>query len=151
MVIDAARALVPRLAGVRWAVSGSAALARHGIDVEPRDLDIVTTAEGAREIARRLGGDAAFSRRGPIRGVLSRVVVEGVEVEILGDVQNLLADGSWSSPPRLDAVESADGIPVLPLGAVEAGYRDLGRDEKADLVAAHRHPGRPEPRGRTLR
>ena len=43
-----------RAVEVEWWLGGSAALAVRGADVVPRDVDVVTSAAGAEELARRL-------------------------------------------------------------------------------------------------
>jgi hypothetical protein len=51
---EALATLLDRAAGVDWWLGGSAALAVRGLAVAPRDLDLVTSAAGAEELARRL-------------------------------------------------------------------------------------------------
>ncbi len=75
-VLETVRA---RFAGTtfRWGVSGSVALALHGLEVECRDLDLLTTATGAPRVAALLGGDTLeplrFRSRGGLRGHIGRV------------------------------------------------------------------------------
>jgi hypothetical protein len=49
---DALETVVERAGEVDWWLTGSGALAVRGIAVAPRDLDLVTSAEGAEELAR---------------------------------------------------------------------------------------------------
>lgn len=53
---DALETVVDRAGDVDWWLTGSTALAVRGIRVAPRDVDLVTSAEGAEELARRLAG-----------------------------------------------------------------------------------------------
>jgi hypothetical protein len=51
---EALEALVVRADDVDWWLGGSGALAVRGVEVVPRDLDLVTSAAGAEVLARRL-------------------------------------------------------------------------------------------------
>jgi hypothetical protein len=52
---EALAVLLDRAGEVDWWLGGSAALAVRGVDVVPRDVDLVTSPAGAQELARRLG------------------------------------------------------------------------------------------------
>ena len=71
---DALELLLERLDGVRvdWWLTGSAALAVRGVDVAPRDLDLVTDDEGARLLAEGSCGRAR--RAAPTGGLVLPVV-----------------------------------------------------------------------------
>jgi Aminoglycoside-2''-adenylyltransferase len=96
-----------RLSGTRvsWATSGSAALALQGLPVSCADLDLATTARGAVAVEQALDGHViepvGYRARGAIRGHLGRVELAGIEVEVVGDIQNRLPDGTWTPPPHL--------------------------------------------------
>ena len=51
---EALTALLDRAAGVDWWLTGSAALAVRGVEVSPRDLDLVTDAAGAQRLGELL-------------------------------------------------------------------------------------------------
>jgi hypothetical protein len=140
--------IADRLQGsqVPWAVSGSVALVLQGVPVSCGDLDLVTTADGAIEVASRLNPEmteaVASTTRGSIRGQLGRARVGAVELEILGDVQNLVA-GSWTEPPCLQEavvrVPLGDReLPVIDLAHLRAAYLAMGRREKVALIDAAR-------------
>jgi hypothetical protein len=130
--------------GPRWAVSGSVALALHGLPVECRDLDVLTRAEYALLAASRIPGTTLeavrFRARERLRGHLGRIAVGGVDTEILGGVQNQLPDGSWTPPARLAAREivhiDVDGCRcnVLSLPALRAVYELMKRPETLALI-----------------
>jgi hypothetical protein len=126
-----------------WATSGSVALALQGIQVTCHDLDLVTSADGAPEVERLLASrvvePTSFQTRGRIRGHLGRIQLAGVEVEVLGDVQNLLPDGTWTEPPQLDLHVAhvpfgERTCPVLGLPYLREAYAALGRSEKVRLI-----------------
>lgn len=127
-------------------MGGSVALALHGIAVECADLDIITRAGQAAELASRLGG-VELASVGPrthdrVRGHLGRIRLEGVEVEILGGVENELSDGSWKkAPPIRETFEWVPldrhvACPVITLSAMRDAYVAMGRNEKVALIDA---------------
>ena len=137
--------LAGRLAGadVRWAVTGSTAFALHGVAVVPRDLDISTDRRGAYAL-ERLCVDQVLEPVRPcvserlrtLRGLLS---VEGVPVEIVGDIRRRLPSGGWGRPMdplRHAVVLKIDGlqVPVLTPMYLHRAYMHLGRAEKAALL-----------------
>jgi aminoglycoside-2''-adenylyltransferase len=128
---------------ILWAVSGSVALSLLGIEVDCRDLDVVTTGESAALVADLLGGTEiepiGFRSSAGLRGRVGRVRLEAIEIEILGDLENELPDGRWGKPPRLDCdVEliwvAGHNCPVMSLAALRRAYRAMGRAEKVKLI-----------------
>jgi len=51
---EALTALLERIEGVDWWLAGSAALAVRGVEVSPRDLDVITDAAGAERLGELL-------------------------------------------------------------------------------------------------
>lgn len=128
---------------VDWATSGSAALALQGVPVSCADLDLVTTGDGAAAVEQALAGHViepvGYRTRGAIRGHLGRVELAGVEVEVLGDIQNRLPDGTWTLPPRLNEHITHVSLnekrcPVLNLSYLRATYTAMGRTDKVRLI-----------------
>jgi hypothetical protein len=131
-------AVCDRLSGcdVVWAVSGSVGCAVQGAEVSCGDIDLVTTADGARRLPGLFGGEIVVpvtrTTRGPIRGLLGRLRVEGVAVDVLGEIQTRLPGGVWTAPPDLQADVAevqVDGrlVPVLALTYLRGVYAALGR------------------------
>lgn len=83
-----------------WAVSGSTALALHGLPVEPHDLDVITDAAGVSLLAKKFGGTPAsdYSGNGVSAALYLHRVLRGASVDVLGDVSHRRLDGSWSEP-----------------------------------------------------
>lgn len=136
-----------RLSGtpVEWATSGSAALALQGVPVSCADLDLATTADDAAAVEQALAGDViepvGYRTRGALRGHLGRVSLSGIEVEVLGDIQNRLPDGTWTPPPRLSEYITYVPLdekrcPVLSLSYLRAAYAAMGRTDKVRLIEA---------------
>jgi hypothetical protein len=91
---------------------------------------------------------ADFVRQAPYRkeylkfishyGVLE---VAGLEVELMGDIQHRLPDGSWS--PAIDVsiyrrwvTWEGRQVPVLDLAYEAQAYAEIGREAKAALIRA---------------
>jgi hypothetical protein len=138
-----------RLEGLEleWAVSGSVALVLQGVPTTCNDLDLLFTSWSVRIaeslLAREVDERVAPRRRIDIRGLLGRAQIEGVSVELLGDVQNALPDGGWSDPPRI--LEQRTWVafgerecPVVSLAVLEASYAERGRTEKVRLIRGAR-------------
>jgi len=128
-----------------WAVTGSVALALQGVPVGCRDLDIVTSGAGARQIerlfAQQVVDPVEFGSRDHIRGHLGRLRLREVDVEVLGDVQTLMPDGTWTVPPQLDQnviwLQLGERqCPVLRLTYLRDVYSAMGRSEKVLLIAS---------------
>jgi hypothetical protein len=77
---------------VIWAVTGSLSFALQGLPLEPHDIDIQTDTEGAYEIERRfssqMGRKVAFSSTKRMRSHFGALLIEGIVVEIMGDIQS---------------------------------------------------------------
>jgi hypothetical protein len=65
--------------------------------------------------------------------------IEGIPVEVMGDIQKRGADGSWEDPVDIGRYKpwvTVDGmnLPVLPLEYEYQPYLKLGRTEQADML-----------------
>ncbi len=130
-------------AGVDWVVTGSVGFALQGVPVSPDDLDIQTDEAGAYEIERLFSEfvvrKVAFSSAERIRSHFGVLSVDGVTVEVMGDIQKKCDDGSWDDPVDLDRhkrVVHVEGInvPVLSLEYECQAYKRLGRTDKAAML-----------------
>jgi hypothetical protein len=126
-----------------WALTGSLSLAIQGLPVVPRDVDVQTDRRGAYDIAHRFAANVIrpvrFSAADRIRSHFGAVLLDGITVEIMGDVEKRLADGTWEQAAdisRIRHVVEYDGIrvPLLRLEHECDAYRKLGRVERADLI-----------------
>jgi hypothetical protein len=139
---------LPNVQSGRWAVGGSAALALHGLPIDPRDLDLVADGAAATELIAGLGDtvlkDEAAWDRGDVRAARrAMAIVEGVEVEILVEVEAIAQGERVLGPPDLGDLDSVavDGrlVPVLPLGAMLQVLLAMGDTRRADLVKRYQH------------
>jgi hypothetical protein len=136
---------LPVVRGGRWAVGGSAALALHGLPVDPRDVDLLVDHVAAAELIyglrRAVVSDEARWDRGDVRAARRALaVVHGVEVEVLEGVEAVGPTGEVIvATPDLAHVDritvSGRRIPVLPLPAMQLMLDATGNRERAAMVA----------------
>ena len=128
---------------VNWAITGSLGFALQGVPVEPNDIDIQTDKRGAYEIEYHLSEFVTkrvkFSSTERIRSYFGELMIDGIKVEIMGDIQKSLEDGSWENPVDLEQhkrVVEVEGmqVPVLSLGYEYQAYLKLGRVDKAETL-----------------
>ena len=126
-----------------WAITGSLGFALQGVAVAVHDVDIQTDCKGAYEIERRLSAyivrPVAFSESGRIRSHFGALEMEGIKLEIMGDVQKKLPDGRWEEPVdvtihRRWLIWEAMRLPVLSLEYEYQAYLILGRMERAEML-----------------
>jgi hypothetical protein len=105
----------------RWAIMGSANLAIRGADIQPSDIDIITTSEAADKLASSIGDIAhlnfTLSGSETIQSYYGTTKVSGISIDIMADVKIFTKHGTWQ---RLDAWnKSIEYIPtetgLLPL------------------------------------
>ncbi|MBV9279530.1 MAG: hypothetical protein JOZ41_05575, partial [Chloroflexi bacterium] len=88
-----------------WAVSGSTGFALQGVPAEPRDIDLQSNEAGSYRIEELFSEyvlrPVRFSQAERIRSHFGALSIEGLEVEIMGDIQKRRDDGSWEGPPDL--------------------------------------------------
>lgn len=143
--LDVLRKICARLSDskVSWAVTGSLGMALRGVPVEVHDIDIQTDRPGAYEIEHRLSRfvtrKVAFSSAENIRSHLGALTINGMKVEIMGDVEKRHKDGSWEDPPNLERHKrtvEVEGmrIRVLSLPYEYQAYLTLGRTDKAEML-----------------
>jgi hypothetical protein len=128
---------------VNWVVTGSLGFALQGVPAEPNDIDIQTDKRGAYEIERYFSEfmtkRVTFSSTERIRSHFGELMIDGIKVEIMGDIQKPLKDGSWENPVDLEyhkRVVEVEGmkVPVLSLEYEYQAYMKLGRTEKAEML-----------------
>jgi hypothetical protein len=129
--------------GLNWVVCAGMNLALQGVPVSVHDIDLETDAAGAYEIERLfaecVASPVVFSSTDRIRSHFGALSIEGIIVEIIGDMEILSEDGRWERtaplPQQQLLVQVGDTqIPVLSLEYECEAYHKLGRHEKAELV-----------------
>lgn len=143
----ALRELVERLAGTDavWALTGSTSFSIQGMSVDAHDIDLQSDRAGVYAVERAFAGEVtrpvAFSATERIRSHFGALLIHGVKVELMGDIEKRLASGEWDRPPDLRGFRvmvEFDGlsIPVVPLGYESRAYKLLGRAERAREIEA---------------
>jgi hypothetical protein len=127
---------------LNWVVTGSVSFCLQGVPVSPNDIDIQTDEPGAYEMERIfrdfLVREVKFSSTDRIRSHFGALMVDGVQVEIMGAVQKYY-DGEWEDPIDIDrykkfvTLEDME-IPVLNLSYEAEAYRRFGRLEMAEKL-----------------
>ena len=128
---------------VNWVVTGSLGFALQGVPVQPHDIDIQTDKAGAYEI-ERLFSDVVirtvkFSATERIKSHFGALQIDGVQVEIMGDIQKKGADGVWEeivNPAHYRQMVEITGmlVPVLSLEYEYQAYLKFGRVERAKIL-----------------
>jgi len=128
---------------INWVVTGSLGMGLQGIPVQVHDIDIQTDEYGAYEIEHRLAEyvvqPVCYLVSERIRSHFGALEIDGIKVEIMGDIQKHLGDESWEEPVNVEQhmrwveVEGMR-IPVLSLEYEYQAYLKLGRSEKAEML-----------------
>ncbi len=128
---------------VNWVVTGSLGFALQGVPVQPNDIDIQTDKVGAYEIERRFSDviirKVKYSATERIKSHFGALQIDGIEVEIMGDIQKRGVDGVWEEivdPAHYrQMVEIAEMlVPVLSLEYEYQAYLKFGRTERAKML-----------------
>ncbi|CAG7658255.1 hypothetical protein PAECIP111802_06996 [Paenibacillus allorhizosphaerae] len=131
---------------INWALTGSTSFALQGLPYEPGDIDIQTDQQGAYEIESLfkdyLRRNVGFSSNGSIRSHFGELLINGISVEIIGDIEKLVGEDDWQQAPNLNEIKQFINvvnmnIPVLSLEYEAQAYRDLGREDKAATLFNH--------------
>ncbi|GGD62350.1 nucleotidyltransferase domain-containing protein [Paenibacillus nasutitermitis] len=130
-------------AKINWALTGSTSFALQRLQYEPNDIDIQTDQKGAYEIQslfkEHVKREVSFSTKNNIRSYFGELNIDGVSVEIIGDIQKF--DGTeWERTPNLHEIKHYINafnleLPVLTLEYEVEAYRRIGRVEKAEALA----------------
>ena len=128
---------------INWAVTGSCSLALQGVPVAVHDIDLRTTARDAYRIQcvfqPYLKRPVTFTTTERVRSHWGALEMNGIQVEIIGDMQHLLADGAWEPLVDLNSFKvdiEIDGVqlPVMSLPFLYDAYQLLGRADKVALL-----------------
>lgn len=126
-----------------WVVTGSLGFAVRGMDVVVHDIDVQSDREGAYRIEHLFQEfviePVRFSSTAAIRSHFGALLVSGIRVEIMGDIEKWTAGACWEPPVELERPRewvTAHGmdIPVLSLEHESRAYRTLGRVDQADRL-----------------
>lgn len=134
-LVSALRVVVQKLDGARvaWFLVGSASLAVQGVRIRPKDIDICTDKKGAllmdRLFREWVVKPVRFGRFGIFEDWFGKFMIEGVLVEVMGDLKVQSKDGKWISRTGRTKVVRVEGlrVPVYDLHTALKMYTKLGR------------------------
>ena len=146
--LEALRKIYNRLEAtdIVWVLTGSLGLAIKGIPLTPHDIDIQTDRAGVVAFARLFADEMIkspfFWESEHTKSWFAVFEIDGIQVEVMGDVQHRDEDGGWDEPPHLRAlrltIQVAEmRIPTLSLDFEEEAYRSMGRTDKAALIGQY--------------
>ncbi len=129
--------LAERLSRVDYAFIGSANLYLQGLDINPRDIDILTTPDGSKQIDEILNQFQTqairFDETGGRNSFRSFYEIKGVEIEVLGNVGNAYRDaGSLAKKIFVPFLDTK--LPCISLNEELKTYEKLGRLEKVKSI-----------------
>ena len=126
-----------------WAVTGSLGMALQGMDIKIHDIDIQTDQSGTYEIAGLFSEYVVepvhYLASESMRSHFGILEIDGVKIDIMGDVQKLLENQTWEEPVKVERYlrwVNFDNllVPVLSLEYEYEAYRNLGRLQKAEKI-----------------
>lgn len=143
--LDVLDLLLDRLQGMTepWALTGSLGITLQGVLLEVHDIDLQSSAAGVHAIAERLAETVRrpvyWRESERIRSHSGVLEIDGLQVEIMGDVQKRLPDGSWEAAvdvavQRVWVPFGERQLPVLSLEHEARAYALMGRLEKAQRL-----------------
>ncbi len=131
---------------IEWVLTGSTAFALQGLPYSPADIDIQTDKAGAFLFGTMMSDFEVIPvharRDSPIiRSYFGSFNVDGVIVEVMGDMQKRELDAEWEPAPSLRDIKifieySGMTLPVFSLAYEAESYRKMQRLEKANTLAA---------------
>lgn len=126
-----------------WALTGSAGLRLQGIDLPVHDLDLQTDAKTIYLLEKKLAGFMGV----PVHlwesehtlSYHAQAEIDGMQVELLGDVRHRGVDGTWEPPLDIKSVVvwvdwRGLKVPVLSLVHEALAYEKMGRIQRAELI-----------------
>jgi len=131
-----------KLENMDWVLVGSLDLALQGVDVEPRDIDILTDENGAfliNDILKEYETQRVeYSESDKFASYFGKFRIDNVKIDVMGDLRLKDRKGNWSKPMSMKMVNlvKINGIevPCLPLEDALIKYRRVGRFKKAKKI-----------------
>jgi hypothetical protein len=126
-----------------WVITGSLGMALQGMDLNVHDIDLQTDKQGSFEIERQFPESILepvhYSSSERIRSYFGRLDLDGIKVEIMGDLQKRMDEKTWDEPVQVESYRrwvNVDEmqVPVLSLEYEYEAYLKLGRVERAEML-----------------
>src|SRR6266545_1854468 len=126
-----------------WAVTGSCSLALQGVPVAVHDIDLRTTAHDAYALESVFHSyqkrPVSFASSSSVQSHFGALEINGIQVEIIGDMQHRLPDGTWEpivdmNRSKVWVVVDEIALPVMSLPFLYQAYQLLGRADKVAVL-----------------
>lgn len=125
-----------------WAVVGSTGLALQGVNIEPHDIDILTTERDIFKFEKILKifvtEPVKYAETKFFKSYFSKLQINDVKVEVVANLQTKQKGANWSEKSRLDKVILINYknlcVPVIPLVEEYKAYIRMGRVETAKKI-----------------
>lgn len=129
--------------GILWALTGSMNMAVQGMNIAMHDIDLQTDRAGAYQIEsifpEYVVEPVRYLASERMRSHLGKLMIDGIQVEIIGALQKLLHDQTWEATVEVGEHRcwvEVEGlrVPGLSLEYEYRAYRQMGRTEKAEMI-----------------
>jgi len=126
-----------------WALTGSMNHFFQGVNIFPMDIDLISTRTGVFAIEERLKEfgtqKSEYHTQPSIRSYYGIFKVHEIQMEVMGEIENLLHDGQWYGHDRwmehiLCLPFENTSIPCLTLNYEYEVYTKLGFLRRAKLI-----------------
>jgi len=131
---------------INWVVTGSVGMALQGVPVEVHDIDIQTDKEGVYEIERcfdeLIVKPVRYCASGRVWSHLGMLGIDGIEVEIMGDIQKRPDNErweEWEGPVKVERYRRWVEIHKMRVSVLSLEYEcqaclKLRREDKAAML-----------------
>ena len=140
-LVDTLKLVANRLTdnGFLWAIVGSTNLALQGIDIVPRDIDIISTMDvlpKIKSIFPEYEVAEIEEKHSAISGSYWRVAmhINDIEIEVLGEKENGIYADRLLAGHKIDVILDGVNISCLALESELQAYRETGRQNRVDLI-----------------
>lgn len=129
-------------AEIEWVLVGSTNLALQGIEMQAKDIDIVTTKDGANEIAelfkKNLTKKVDYSETERFKSYFGKLEIKGIKFEIMAELIYKSEKGEWIKSESLVKKEYFDykqfKVPVNPISLEKEFYLKINREDDAAKI-----------------
>lgn len=128
---------------ITWSLTGSVSHCIQGVNISPRDLDIITTKSGGKIInlilEKYIKQKISYIESDKIRSYFGTMMINSVRVEVFAEIENRMVDNIWESHIDWDknitivSIRNRQ-IPVLSLEYEYLIYSKLNKFRRADLI-----------------
>ena len=121
-----------------WVLTGSTALNLRGVDVEMKDIDIMSDRENAYRIDKLFTKycvqPMSYSETEKFRSHFGVYEINGIRIEVMADLEYKNMNGNWQKSIWDKIVKQKIDDLIVPMFTIKdelKSYEDLGREEKA--------------------